>query len=500
MGKRLEKDPPSGMIRVKKLSGPLGGVFMNNSIIQRISGNVLVDFLKNISNFYVNTAKDKEISVGEVFNKIHDFTDKLACAISTAFLECKDQDLCENGHLQRKGYVLKDYRSRTLTTSYGSVTFRRSYWTDMDSNTHFMPLDTLFLIPKYKRFDDTIRVKLAQKAAMYGSYERTAVDCGIGISKTTIRNFVSEVYEQEAVYANDDFLKALEDKPSAIYIEADEDHIKCTGGKSKFMKLVYVHEGYKEVRKGRRTLINPKFFAGLYQGQSNAKLWENVYDYVSHRYGNEVRIIYSSDEGSWLQYGADFLPNCTHVLDLFHAAKACRLITQGIENLDWSQGNPVLNRAISGDITGFNALINEILSHVDDPDRLKIIRSKVKYIREHIEELKPYDLGITPGDSTEGHISHYLSERFSSRPMTWSDEGAEALASVRMMTYNQVDILGIRKEKQLMERKNLRQEKSIAIDRRKLKRHKVTDKYYETLQGRVSTANFGLQIIVNYGL
>ena len=55
------------------------------------------------------------------------------------------------------------------------------------------------------------------------------------------------------------------------------------------------------------------------------------------RYGNDVTVIYSSDGGRWLQAGLDWLPNCTQVLDLFHAAQACSKITKGVDNLEWTE-------------------------------------------------------------------------------------------------------------------------------------------------------------------
>ncbi|NLM63595.1 MAG: ISLre2 family transposase, partial [Mollicutes bacterium] len=55
-----------------------------------------------------------------------------------------------------------------------------------------------------------------------------------------------------------------------------------------------------------------------------------------------------------------------------------------------------------------------------------------KYILENWAGIKiykedPYALGC----SAEGHVSHVLSERMSSRPLGWSRQGAEQMARLR---------------------------------------------------------------------
>ena len=72
----------------------------------------------------------------------------------------------------------------------------RSYWLDSETKESFIPLDTLFLIPKRKRFDVGIRSDLAQKATMLGSYNKVAQECDFGISPTSIRNFVLEIHDE----------------------------------------------------------------------------------------------------------------------------------------------------------------------------------------------------------------------------------------------------------------------------------------------------------------
>lgn len=70
-----------------------------------------------------------------------------------------------------------------------------------------------------------------------------------------------------------------------LYIEADEDHASLQFHKKKgdikrfkghadnnqIVKLVYVHEGYKDSDTKRRELKNVVYFGGLYRNKDNEK-------------------------------------------------------------------------------------------------------------------------------------------------------------------------------------------------------------------------------------
>lgn len=75
-------------------------------------------------------------------------------------------------------------------------------------------------------------------------------------------------------------------------------------------------------------------------------------------------------------------------------------------------------------------------------------------------------------------------------------EGVNALATFRMICYNDIDIFKIRKRNRLSERKIKRQGKLIAMNRRKLRKHTNDDKNYESLQAKVSMPNSRLNRLI----
>lgn len=177
-----------------------------------------------------------------------------------------------------------------------------------------------------------------------------------------------------------------------VYVEADEDHIKMKDGKSRFLKLIYVYEGYEKVRKGRRRLINPYYFSGLYASQANAELWKNVQNYIFNRYGSDVKVIFTRDGGNWLKAGKDFLQNCTHLLEYFHIAQACARITKG---LDWEVGKKALGALVSGDLESFEAIVNERLDRKITSGRKSRVRGQRNYLLGYLEEIKLYGQGVS---------------------------------------------------------------------------------------------------------
>lgn len=69
-------------------------------------------------------------------------------------------------------------------------------------------------------------------------------------------------------------------------------------------------------------------------------------------------------------------------------------------------------------------------------DKEKAIRVAIRYIRNHWTAARTILLDATLHSSTEAHVSHILSSRLSSRPMGWSEKGAENIAKLRVLHDN----------------------------------------------------------------
>jgi len=60
---------------------------------------------------------------------------------------------------------------------------------------------------------------------------------------------------------------------------------------------------------------------------------------------------------------------------------------------------------------------------------------------------------LTIGCSAEGHVSHILSARLSSRPSSWSNVGADQMAKLRVYKLNGGNIYELMKETAAKEKK-----------------------------------------------
>ena len=94
------------------------------------------------------------------------------------------------------------------------------------------------------------------------------------------------------------------------------------------------------------------------------------------------------------------------------------------------------------------------------------------------------------GSSTEGHVSHVLSSRMSSRPMGWSRKGAAKMAQLRAYYYNGGDMLElVRYQKaELPKAAGCEQEiiLSAQIFKSEKSRHGILGKYVDAITHSVS--------------
>ena len=272
-------------------------------------------------------------------------------------------------------------------------------------------------------------------------------------------------------------------------------------------KIVYVHEGItcrecvtKEGQKQKRhELKNPYYFSGLYEGKDNEKLWNEVYDYISHVYDlDQVERIYlMSDGGEWIKAGRELLRDATHVLDEFLVKKYLLKMTRHM--LDSAED---ARKEICG------ILRNETREKFEEETVKLMSYTKTEAERRHVEEGASYILNnwsaaktrlagrkYVVGCRAEGHVSHVLADRMTSRPMGWSRTGADKMAHLRAYYYNHGDMLELVR----MQKKELplaagaenvicscRDILNSESNKSYSKREQELRKYYDTMQASVS--------------
>ena len=123
---------------------------------------------------------------------------------------------------------------------------------------------------------------------------------------------------------------------------------------------------------------------------------------------------------------------CIFILDKFHLSKYIIKATAHA---------PDLRLSIYKEIWKLNkqAVLNhlqEALRLAEEASRKKRIKDTIRYIKNNWDGIEASVKNPQVGCSAEGHVSHILAARLSSRPMAWSLKGADNMASMRAVKAN----------------------------------------------------------------
>lgn len=371
--------------------------------VEKITSSIQGDLLKN------------ELSFKKIVLKTQENVNSLGVSI----LETITKEL-DDRYLQvrpKEVTIRHNLKKRTMLTSLGEITLERRLYKNKESNKCFFAIDELLNIPRYSRVEQGLQARLLERATK-GSFGEASRSINNKLSRQTIFNIVKKT---KPIKYN--FNEEKVDIPN-IYIEADEDHIHLNNGKPGEVRLVYVHEGREEVCKTRTRLKNAKYFTSIKKGD---EIWENVSSYIYHKYNvRKAKLHLFGDGAEWIKTGLQYLPTAEFKLDKFHVVKS---VTSACANRkDYSY--KIIKEIKNKDLFAVEQLYSDLRS-VRLP--VSTINNSLFYIDNNFD-----DISFLAEDkcSAEGHVSHVLSERMSSRPMGWSKNGAERIASLRAFMYN----------------------------------------------------------------
>ena len=218
---------------------------------------------------------------------ISDASNKMAADFIGMSLTELDSYLMANSKRQER-FIVQRKRERNMISTVGDLCFERTYCKDVETGEYRYLLDEIIKQPKHERFTPLAEAKAIYDSTVY-SYQDAADRLTVGeqsVTKSAIKDKEHSIPE--------DILEEMEKRqmPSQkkcvdyLYIEADEDHIhrqdKSVSDGCIMGKLIYVFEGKESVREGKRILISPHYFGGIYAGSDpNRFLWESVQRYIA---------------------------------------------------------------------------------------------------------------------------------------------------------------------------------------------------------------------------
>ncbi|MFN2341654.1 MAG: ISLre2 family transposase [Halanaerobium sp.] len=388
--------------------------------------------LINNLNFLFEKAITREVEdISDIITMLKKILDNFARDYIQDFLEEVDEEIRNSDERKKLWTIKQSGMGKTLITEFGEIKYQRTYFESKGDKGYSYLTDDTFNIERYQRIDKGLTANLIELSKEY-SYQKSAdlaVD-NVKLSRQTVKNKIRELGEVDN--------NEVKDKPDnkkklkRIYVEADEDHISLQDGKKTIVKLVYIHEGKRELN-DRKELINPHYLAGLYK--NTEELWLEVIDYIDEHYCiDSIENIYLAGDGApWILEGLNWLPKSKYVLDRYHLSKAVTKATGHIPEMCHKMWDG-LNRC---DYDRTRDVLDEIISMTEKETKLKSVKEVKKYILTHWHGIEIYSKDkYALGCSAEGHVSHVLSARMSSRPLGWSKQGADQIARLRAFKYN----------------------------------------------------------------
>ena len=402
-----------------------------------------------------------------------------------------------NGQIYKDGWRQGKYKvqrndKRMLITSVGDVTFESTYYqsTKNKGEYHYLTEEILG-ITGHEKFSEAAEVAILTEA-LKTSYAEAAkvLPSKQKITKTTVMNKVHGIAEDMP-----------EEKPAEkkkipyLFIEADEDHVSEQHGRwtakkdngSFISKLAYVYE-YKQEKpncKGKKELVNTFYFGGVYEeGKGVRQFWNKVFTFINNHYDyDSIEKIYISGDGAaWIKSGMNYIPESVFCADKYHLMKYInKASNQMFDESEIAKAEIyrlLYKRRKKQLITYIDSMINS--ANNQEP----VIALKTFIVGNWNAVMRCLHDKNVDGCSAEGHVSHILSDRLSSRPKGWSKTGADRMSKLRCYEKNHgrekiIELVKYSREKRKLERTGT---DGISVENVKLseiiREHKDSSKKY----------------------
>lgn len=387
---------------------------MNNILLQ-----ICEKFISRVAGFFGENVVWSLLEIEEHLEKV---SNEFIIEIIKAYFEILDKALIEDKQgRKRKGLVIERRGDkREIYTRFGFLEYERTYFKDKNKGEYVYLLDQAVGIEKYERLSKSVAVDLVDYASET-SYEKSSQYVSGGeISRQTVMNKVRHVKGLK--------MKQPESKRQVrvIHVEADEDHVSLQDGTKTIVPLISIHEGVE--RNGKRGSCKNIHYISDY-GKDPEELWLEAANWIYEVYDVDYleRIYLHGDGAYWIKEGLNWLPKSKMVLDRYHLNRAI---------IEATGQRPEYRREIRlslyrGKREEFESIIKEMSCETTSANEKKRIGEFKRYILNNWGGIEIYSQEDCTGSCTEGHVSHVLSKRLSSRPMGWSRRGLQAMARLR---------------------------------------------------------------------
>lgn len=385
------------------------------------------DFLKDPKKF------------SEFEERVHALFDKGALQFIEGVLNEADTMICESIY-RKSRFDIQRHDKRTLITTVGDAVITQTLFREKETGECRYLLGEMMGLNPHERFSEAAEAQILREAVKTSYAEAAKVlPSQSKISKTTVMNKIHGIAEEIPLSA-----PGKKKECRFLFIEADEDHIAEQHGNGSserngnfISRMAYVYEGYEELCKGRHSLTGIHYEAGLYEGSKGIeRFWKKVGRYIRKHYdtGMIERIYVCGDGASWIKAATEYIPESVFVIDKFHLTKYINHAAgQMLDERDLCKSE-IYRMLYKGHKKEFTEYTGRMAESAADEDAVLSLRNYVLNNWKAVQtSLHEKDLH---GCSAEGHVSHLLSDRMSSRPMGWSRKGADRMSKLRAYVKN----------------------------------------------------------------
>ena len=390
----------------------------------------LVNHLSNIL--------ENNLFLYELEHNISNSTNKLNLDILKQILEYLDLEY-KNSKERKDKYYVQQTRERTLITSLGLLTFKKTYYKSKEKMNgkyeYYSYLEDYLGIAKWAKMTLAAEVILINNALDNG-YSWSA--------NNSIPNFIitRQTISAKIQSINYNYIENVtrKDTPDVIYIEADEVHANLQsrekGTRNKIVPVILTHEGHKEDFVKKKELKEQHYIASSIL--KTDKLWNEAYKYLDTKYDldKDPTIFVSGDGGPWIKSYDEAFPNAIYVLDPFHYFNKKLAYIFKNEPIITSIADSYLRNKM---IDEFNLLVNVQIKKY--PEQKKDMIKVQNFLIENIEGIinQKHPLYKCPC-SMEGHISNKYAKFITSRPHSYSEDGLENIIQLFTMKANKIKL------------------------------------------------------------
>ena len=324
----------------------------------------------------------------------------------------------------KKRYELRDKRTVTMDTMFGSVRMKRNYYRDRLKGKYICLLDHYLTFEGSKGFSPAVGEMAMELAATGPSYRHASstLEKLLGYSVASHEAIRQHLLQTEVVPSS-----PVDLKNDVLFIEVDGLYTKRQGErkKGKEEKIVAIHEGWKMNGK-RASLINKRHF--IHSGE--APFWEEFEQFLMDTYHYDPRkhyLIINGDGANWITSCRDYFhKNSFFVIDRFHVARDLRYLFKGHPRY-----RSIRKKLATYDGEGLLIELNSAVGTLDTEKKEEDLEALINQLSQYPDALGDYRMwlrdqgisteGMRPMGSAESTMSVFSNRLKNGR--AWSDKG-----------------------------------------------------------------------------